>query len=1682
MPTPTAGGGAALAVASYGGTGGQGGKGSAAGAAGVGAAAGDATAYLYGEVYTSGYDHTYGVLVQSLGGAGGNGGHSADWFNPVSGAGNTGGAAANATVVAQGALVMGGRASVGNQGDNNVAVTAQSIGGGGGIGPNSNGWFAVGGNGGNGSDGAAASVSMQSSTVETWGFGSTGILAQSIGGGGGKGGDATGHGTITTMTIGGTAGGGGNADDASARIDGGSVTTAGDHAAGLVMQSIGGGGGAGGSSYGFNASLLYGAALSVGGTGGAGGNGGTVNSAKADNNTGTIVTSGAESFGLLGQSIGGGGGTGGASTAKSMVLAPKDTASFSLSLSTGGDGKSGGNGGQVYLQSSGLIATKGAGAIGIIGQSVGGGGGSGGDASASSSTKNGAYSLSASVAHGGQGEGGGNGGDSTAINKGLIFTSGESADGMLVQSIGGGGGNGGAGDAKSSAGADKSLVMSLGMGGDAGKGGQSGNVYATNDGSIATLGDGAHGMVAQSVAGGGGRGGGAAVSTDGNISLGVALGGQGGDGGDSWTLGSQSTVTNTGSIVTFGADSHAILAQSIGGGGGAGGKAGTSIGSGKSNDDGSNGSDQTLSTVIQKLTEAFQGSDAMDPYDTVSDLLALVNQSLGNVVTGLAADDVADAADSTAESGGKTEDDNEAKSLHLSLGIGGTGGLGGAGGNITVTNSGDVATMGKHSDAIVVQSIGGGGGKGGAASTASSGDYSGGIAIGGSDGKDAKGKSENAENGGQVFVTNSGQVVTVGALSNAIVAQSIAGGGGIGGTSTATSEGEDGKKSYALNIAVGGNATGLWGGSEAVKVTNTGAIETRGHDSYGIIAQSVSGGGGLVKTLATDLDNAGGSATASSAKDFAANIQLGSGKQNVSKDSGAVIVSTSGSGTIITSGDNSIGILAQSVSAGGGLAQGGTPVGTTADQFIGTTTARIGHVGAGLSTDPSANTGITVDVGANVWTKGIGSFGVFAQSVGGGGGIAGNLGQTMDKQRMGKSSTPSIGNGGDIKVGVENGVWITTQGTNAAALVAQSVGGGGGWFTNETAAFIGSAGGKGNGGAITVDVLGAVDAQGPASVGILAQSTGGADNGGTGTGGQITINVGRSGDGCDTTNQWTCAQVYGGNGWHDDAAAIYIADGSQDTTKPNTLTNYGYIATHDTTDGTAIFSDGATFQGDNYGLIAGNVHLSAGTLVNHAGGTITPYQSIRMGEGTLDNQGTLDLTHKAQITTLEGNYEGRAGSLIVHGADFAAGTADVLHITGDARFDGGFAIRPTTLRKGTVEIARVEGALTLDGNVQSVGDAFFTYGIVASEGSITVTPEAQIAGSSGATGNNRRAVAGHLQEIWDSGVQMDRGFAALAGVDAEQAAATLDMLSGQALGLIGASRYQASQQFIDGIWSGCDLASEERCSWGKWTGSRADMETSQNAAGYETRAWGFHIGGVQAVSTDLTIGGAIGYENMSASDRDNIGSIDGDAVQLGGFARWTRGDWQLSGAVELGYGWFDTTRQVALGGLGGQATGSTNSWQAGLHGRAAWHRETSWGFVQPQLDVSLLHIRTDGFAEQGASPFNLAVAGASGTTLIVTPGVTIGRDVALSNGSVLKLSGSLGYALMSDQAWSPTATLVEGTSGFSAQTDLPDRLLKVGFEAELMTKGNAIFSAAYRGEIGSGYDSHTAELRVGYRF
>ena len=1234
-----------------------------------------------------GGDTSIGLIAQSIGGAGGNAGgkHPALFVGDKGGSGGAGG-----TVTVQ--LAAGG--SIITHDKNSIGVLAQSIGGGGGNGANAAGIFvAVGGKGGSGGSGGQVTVNT-SGSIRTEGDHSTGILAESIGGGGGSGGGADSVGLGVDLGIGGKGGGGGtggavNLNTTSAS----SITTLGNNSAGAHLQSVGGGGGNGGASIaksgavGTGEGVTFDINLSLGGSAGSGGTGGAV----SGTNAGTITTGvansgsnglpnliGADSSGLIAQSIGGGGGHGGSAIGKSLAFNAAEASSTTIKfdLALGGAGGSGGDGSETSLTNLGTVTTWGDGSHGMLAQSIGGGGGDGGDSTANStlSAKSG-VAATMTVAFGGTAGGGGAGGDVIVANSSLtalIATHGQSAAGIVAQSIGGGGGNGSTGNAGlhtpvTGTASAFNFNLTLGSSGASSSGGHAGYTEVGNLGTITTAGSGAQGILAQAIAGGGGNaGGGSAAGSNNNIQVNLALGSSGGAGGSATgtnSAGYSVQVTNSGTISTQGGGGSGIVAQSIGGGGGMGGTADTDASTG-----------------------------------VVGDITTLIFSSTGY-------------------------------SSHLEIGgaIAGDGGGGGAGGNVLVAQDGTILTQGNRAYAVLAQSISGGGGNGGSATAASNPalfdgydgnlEFSAEVAVGG--------KGGDGKNAQAVTVNNAGSLTTTGYGSHGILAQSIANGGGVGADGTV-----DVNTILGLGLGVNGGAAGTQGSGGAVNVTQLAAVTTLGGDASGIVAQSIGGGGGVGST-GSDRTLVSPSITAGLLPvhlDFSLGINLDTTSQG---NGGAAIVQL-GEGvvpsSVQTAGDWSHGVVAQSLGAGGGKASsivgtnsnayadlalvlgarggegaGGTTVVTLNDSLIATgATGTAGYGahgivaqsiggGGGLATvDSAAATGsiqlgatgtyhtggnggtVTVSANSNISTQGAAAYGAILQSIGGGGGVAG-----VGSSRSFSGSAPS---GPDITLGTVNssGAGETVSGTFTSAvqtagqgsigLLAQSIGGGGGLVTTESSGTVRlgmqdsiASDSEYAGGAVNLTVQ-SVLTQGDNAHGIVAQSIGGggglvngalagglstatvaSSNKSLGYGGTVDVTI-------NGTVQTTGAGAYGliaqsvsgGGGLSDGFAGATGGAGSTGTTNTSTLSgavtvNQG-ASSHIITSGqnaTAIFAQNTT--AGQYGRGAVSVTLNGLT----SGGSGPNGYGVWVDGGNSSNQ--LTVNNGAKLTALSGtavNYTG----------------------------------------------------------------------------------------------------------------------------------------------------------------------------------------------------------------------------------------------------------------------------------------------------------------------------------------------------------------------------------------------------------------------------------------------------------
>ncbi len=1689
----------AQAISGIGGSGGNAGAflHTEAGGPGTGGAVAAITVTQSGTITTSG-NYSQGILAQSVSGGGGVGGSaSGSLFYDGSGT-----AAENSS---GGDITLSNTGSITTYGDSSAGIVMQSIGGGGGDGGPAGGMLHVNaGDSGNGGAGGTLTSETLSGSVTTYGTLSHGIVAQSIGGGGGSGGNSTAAGVGGTYAIGGSGGTGGNGGNITIDSDSLTVMTTGTGAMGLVAQSVGGGGGVGGSAYATTVTPALSFAFAVGGSGGGGGAGGNVEatlsganittSGNPDTNTnGNTSARPVDAHGVLVQSVGGGGGAGGGASAIAYAInlpLPPDIPNFSLSSasSLGGSGGSGGNGNEASLTllDGTSVTTSGDGANGVQVQSVGGGGGQGGDSSSLAASigfdsfgfkQFTSKTVDLSLAVGGWCDSsisgnkcaGGNGGEATftmgdASTSASVTTSGAEAVGVMVQSIGGGGGNAGIGNATAksqSVGTTYSAAINVGSKG--GHGGVGGAASATiNNGSlVSTIGESAEAVLVQSIGGGGGVGSGGGVSLGGllnwtaNIkppagssgpSTDVAtfaftptfkMGATGGTGGNGGIV---TVVNNGGTITTAGIDSPGMLAQSIGGGGGVGGSGGAVPSEDKS------ATDSTLALI--------GGSDDPPPNSIPFTL-----------------------------------------SFQTTLSVGGSGGSGGDGGIVDVTHQGRITTSQDYSPGIIAQSIGAGGGKVGASmkdaetgsplwkvsgfKATSNTTIGANLGHSGDGGRSAK-VTVTLEDGSIQTGSSTTSGANAGFSSFGVLGQSIGGGGGNALIATGDSDGAF-TLGATLNQGYQGSA-GDQSGSE-VRLANptaesiTTKITTLGDSASGVFMQSIGGGGGIGAAGLSSVGPIAGS-------DRSIGIKLGStitanliadatalGSNNVEinfEENVMAIISTAGRGAY--------GLAAQSVGGGGGMVNV-TP-GTVID---------VQQLGQSNNQQTAFGNGAQVNVfvqgpDSTISTTGAGAHAVLGQSVGGGGGIVTSYSATDATPVItSDSAIKSFGTGSGGAVAIKTfGTKITTTGVGAYGVLAQSIGGGGGLIINGSNVFAGTTG-QNNlaaAGSVTVQSDNVISAQGENSVGIFAQSAA------PGGGGQIIVNL--NGENETTGGSGALGagvQIVGGNG----SNTITIAE----TAKLSALSGNAVL----TADGTATLNNSGTLTGSTY-LSGGTLGVAPSAVINADQIRTRAVAPASSSAGMLINSGSLIPT-PGQRSRIDAHLVQTSTGRIVPHLDYSNGRSGHYEVTGNAALAG--TIEPTlasALPNTFLPVLTINGVQT--GALAAPDSPLFSYTLRKNGGQhdIAITGTHFNEPRQGLNEHKGR-IAHALENVFAAGnAEIGPFFAGLdaaARADAGSYAEAIGELSPRStMTLFARAAADASRiadasmscpQFADNPSQWKAFLTEGECAYFTTRGQVASLDGDADRGSSRLKSLAWQGGAQKEIRPGVLLGGSLAYQSDWFSGRDDV-SATGSTVQGAVTLKRQSGQLLLTGALFGSYGKYDIERGITAPGFSAVAKSDAPYYSVGARARAAYTIGSDKLYVRPYLNLDLVHARNSAFDEGEAGDLGLSVEGARYSTAILTPAVEVGGRHELSSGAVLRSFVSAGVGVRSNDDWQGRAAFQggEGAPSFSLNAPIDQVTMRLGAGLQLHQGEKFSVRVQYEGEFGSEATSHGATASLSYRF
>ncbi len=1612
------------------------------------------------------------IFAQSVGGGGGNTG-----MDMVTGPlakqsldialgreGGTGGTGGDVTVTADGNLTTLGYRSVG--------IRAQSVGNGGGESSSSS--VEVGGDGGGedgqdwsaslevglegGEGGAAGAVAVDAAgAIDTTGDMAHGIHAQSVGGGGGTGGSTERHGLMAAsnqaaIAIGGNGGEGGTAGAVDVSNDAAIVTRgAGSH--GVFAQSIGGGGGEGGyvavidlqvGSSGGNI-----AAASVGGTGGTGSTASTVDVT----NTGSILTTGRRSFGINAQSVGGGGGEGGA-IINFGVSAGETSRTFNLSV--GGTGGDGGTSDRVSVVNVGTVITTGDESVAVRAQSVGGKGGDAGLIAelGLQAVGTGQQATSIGIKIGGDGGTGGVAGDVDVTNRraagaadgGNITTFGRAAHGIFAQSLGGGGGNGSSiVSANVGASAGQVTLVGLSIGGNGGSGGAAGDVVVTNDSRIDTEGAQAHGVFAQSIGGGGGNGGlvlaaNAVLAVDGGASSGLlVLGGSGGSGDDAGDV----TVNNSGQIVTRGEHAHGIFAQSIGGGGG---NAGIGFGL---------GTDVTSTIIAGTLSALFGGrggDGGLGGEVTVNhsgDITVLGNHSQAVVAESINGGGGHLAIDFDGVSSLPGVPDQIFNLIPMPSGVdvdttivfngGGDAQQNSDAGRVTLNYTGTFGVAGDNGAANSVQSIGGGGGTVDLnLRLIDTDDTDDDVAIvgrlGGTDGVN--------NDGGDIESAHDGDLITEGDNTPGALVQSIGGGGGRANLVVASDYASLGDTSLTLGGANGNDESG-----GDITHAQTGSVTTTGAAAHGGVFQSVGGGGGALTLLAEGgMDGTAseqGKTRPASATVVAPQIVFGSSGGAV-LHGGAVALQLAGD--ITTLGDSAVGMVFQSIGAGGGLAniQGADSL----DVTLGGSDGASGNGGA-----------VSVVNTGNVFTAGARAHGVLIQSIGGGGGAVFTTVASPTVSLSGGSS----GDGGDI-VFEQNGT-IGTEGAAAYGLIVQSVGGGGGFVDGN---YVANGGGEGTGGSIDLALNGSLYAIGSSSTALFAQSIGAGF-----TGGDITAVLAEGGE------------LLGG----ENGIAVHFDGGAS-----NRFENRGTIATMSGALGTA-FRGGA--GGDaviNDGAIMGNVDLGGGVnaFANNAGATFYSGTFVNLGDDSnfLVNDGRIapGAGNLAVVTNLAGSFRQSAAARSDFELDFLTRVSDGILATGTAELDGALyltLLNTHSIRPGRQFIGLYTGrdGLTDNGLTLTAQPSIVIDYRLNQLSPTEMALEYDVDFAHFQLEGNRVQVGNYLNRVQLAGSSAEIGSTIATAVAHTELAPYADMLTQlgtefyaeqQALALTGVQRFGRNLQNCGTLQLAESAGDENGCLWARYDDNPSTRDSRDGFPAAEDDAYSISQGIQRPLEGGWTFGMAFDFESHRSKGYGGLWSSESELVQLGAMARRDLGSASIGALVTLGSNSQEVERSVNVIAPSLAEGERSVLFTSGVFDYT--HRFVRGGFTfAPSLNVGASLLNFGGMTEQGAGPLNAIVHGGSESHLWVEPAFGARYDLSLGSGATFRTYARLGLLHFLSGTSTKVRTSLQGAPAQAAPMRIDSDLDRQHVVAE----GGLQYATADGFTIGLSYSQRQSEIRDG---
>ncbi len=237
--------------------------------------------------------------------------------------------------------------------------------------------------------------------------------------------------------------------------------------------------------------------------------------------------------------------------------------------------------------------------------------------------------------------------------------------------------------------------------------------------------------------------------------------------------------------------------------------------------------------------------------------------------------------------------------------------------------------------------------------------------------------------------------------------------------------------------------------------------------------------------------------------------------------------------------------------------------------------------------------------------------------------------------------------------------------------------------------------------------------------------------------------------------------------------------------------------------------------------------------------------------------------------------------------------------------------------------------------------------------------------------------------------------------------------------------------------------------WGLFVNGRislGDRPSTARETGFDFETLGLTAGADYRLSDRLVLGGALGYLDSDTDLVQDGGRLDASGYSLSAYGSYYRKNLYLDGVLSYGRNEYDLRRNIDLpqpfeGRQRYTALGSPDGSQLSASLGAGYDAQIRAWSLGGYGGLSWVDSEIDGYAEQGAGPFNLAIAGQDVESLLSEAGVELAYAASQSWG-VLRPTVRLSYLHeFEDDARLIRSRFVEDLTAneFVIPTEDPDR-------------------------------------------